>query len=230
MPGSAAAAAVTDAYRTRLLILRGRLLAMLTAAWSATVTAEAIDAGVAMWAPSAATLTTRAQLAAAGLSVDYLAGYVGAELDEPPTRVALALAGYAGRTAGGRDLGPVLHSWLPVVIKGRIARGADPGDALAAGLYRANRMTGSLVTDAARDALADAMLADDRVTGWQRVTRPTTCPFCRRLASRGAVYKRDTVTFRSHPHCACTAEPVVRNVPQRFTRPLPATPAVPAAA
>lgn len=44
--------------------------------------------------------------------------------------------------------------------------------------------------------------------GYQRITSPTACAFCKMLAGRGAVYGEETVKFRAHDHCVCQSEPV----------------------
>lgn len=44
--------------------------------------------------------------------------------------------------------------------------------------------------------------------GWARIPEPGACAFCRMLASRGAVYKRNTGNFHSHNRCRCTARAV----------------------
>ena len=41
---------------------------------------------------------------------------------------------------------------------------------------------------------------------WRRVTDGKPCAFCAMLASRGPVYSEDTVNFRAHRVCGCTAE------------------------
>jgi hypothetical protein len=49
---------------------------------------------------------------------------------------------------------------------------------------------------------------DPASRGWQRMTRPGACRFCRALASRGGVYTRQSVRFAAHgPKCNCVAAP-----------------------
>jgi len=45
--------------------------------------------------------------------------------------------------------------------------------------------------------------------GWVRIPEPGACAFCRMLASRGAVYKKNTGNFRSHNRCRCSARPAM---------------------
>lgn len=49
---------------------------------------------------------------------------------------------------------------------------------------------------------------DSAARGWQRVTSPGACRFCRALADRGGVYTRRSVRFAAHgPTCNCAAVP-----------------------
>lgn len=58
-----------------------------------------------------------------------------------------------------------------------------------------------------RDTIRLNSHRDPDSVGWARVAGDS-CGFCRMLAGRGAVYKRETATFASHPNCDCTAKPV----------------------
>lgn len=49
---------------------------------------------------------------------------------------------------------------------------------------------------------------DPAAVGWRRNTSGATCKFCTFLAGRGAVYRKATAGFASHPSCDCTASPV----------------------
>ena len=58
-----------------------------------------------------------------------------------------------------------------------------------------------------RDTIIRNRQKDSESVGWRRV-QGDSCPFCRLLADRGAVYREATARFASHPHCDCGAEPV----------------------
>jgi hypothetical protein len=66
------------------------------------------------------------------------------------------------------------------------------------------------VVDAARATITDAVATDPEAVGWARVAKPTACAFCRLLTTRGGVYTSETVKFRAHNGCSCTAEPVFK--------------------
>ncbi len=62
-----------------------------------------------------------------------------------------------------------------------------------------------------RDTILQNSHRDPESVGWKRITSPGACGFCRMLAHRGAVYRRDTAQFAAHwPECHCTAAPVFR--------------------
>lgn len=63
-----------------------------------------------------------------------------------------------------------------------------------------------LVLQPGRDTVYEATKRDG--TGYARIPEPGACPFCLMLASRGAVYTKDTVLHTSslhkyHDHCRC---------------------------
>lgn len=52
----------------------------------------------------------------------------------------------------------------------------------------------------------------DRDSGrWRRVTDGEPCAFCAMLATRGPVYREETVGFETHEHCGCGGEIVYGN-------------------
>ena len=58
----------------------------------------------------------------------------------------------------------------------------------------------------ASQASAYAASRPGRPVGWLRVSDGEPCAFCAMLVGRGPVYKVDTVRFRAHGYCGCTAE------------------------
>ena len=75
----------------------------------------------------------------------------------------------------------------------------------------ASQLGGSMgrhVLNGGRETITRSIDGDDRCLGWARVTDAEPCPFCAMLASRGPVYKDQTVRFLAHDHCTCGAEPV----------------------
>lgn len=58
-----------------------------------------------------------------------------------------------------------------------------------------------------RDTIQQSSIRDPAASGWHRETRPGACGFCRLLAGRGAVYKKETADFAAHGDCYCVAAP-----------------------
>jgi len=61
--------------------------------------------------------------------------------------------------------------------------------------------------DGARNTVRSNAIRDPQASGWKRIAHGETCDFCLMLVGRGGVYKRETVTFKSHAGCNCTAAP-----------------------
>jgi hypothetical protein len=80
---------------------------------------------------------------------------------------------------------------------------ARPGTALSTTLGTASR----IALDGGRTTTLDTVKADPVAVGWYRVTDGNPCAFCALLASRGVVYKADTVNFQAHNDCGCTSAP-----------------------
>lgn len=66
------------------------------------------------------------------------------------------------------------------------------------------------IARSARETIRRNNHNDPQGRGWRRLTHGDTCKFCRMLASRGAVFKRDTARFAAHTDCDCTAQPVFK--------------------
>ena len=85
---------------------------------------------------------------------------------------------------------------------------------LAQAEKKAEAVAQKLVTDQGRGTVQNAVQRDRQAVAWARSAALGACAFCQMLAIRGAVYKRDTVDFRSHDGCHCMAVPVWKG--QRF--------------
>lgn len=83
----------------------------------------------------------------------------------------------------------------------KVVPDADSARVLLAGTLVRHVMNGS------SDTIVGNTRTDPTAVGWERHVRGDACGFCRMLAGRGGVYRRDTVTFRSHDHCNCVAAP-----------------------
>lgn len=59
------------------------------------------------------------------------------------------------------------------------------------------------------DSITGNAQDDAEAVGWRRFARGEgSCPFCRMLADKGAVYSAETARFAAHTSCHCVAAPV----------------------
>lgn len=73
------------------------------------------------------------------------------------------------------------------------------------------------VADALRDTVIENAKTDGEAVGYQRFTRGVdACPFCRLLADKGAIFKKETAYFAAHTDCHCLAGPVFKNQKERY--------------
>lgn len=76
-----------------------------------------------------------------------------------------------------------------------------------AALERVSSATSRIVGRAHSLTVVQNTRVDPQAKGWRRIGNGGTCRFCRMLIDRGAVYRKDSATFKSHYHCKCTAAP-----------------------
>lgn len=98
------------------------------------------------------------------------------------------------------------------------ARGLATEAAHRNGYVKVAGSAAQLVLGGGRSTLLGAIRDDRAAQGWQRVTDPSPCAFCRMIAGRGPIFKDQAgADFQAHGHCGCTAEPHFEG-----SRPLPA--------
>lgn len=93
-----------------------------------------------------------------------------------------------------------------VKIRRGVAWASEPlnmGDAAAAEARMAQLMR-SEMTRPYRDTTLRNGARDGQFVGYKRIARAASCGFCKALAARGAVYRKDTVYFAAHDSCQCT--------------------------
>jgi hypothetical protein len=131
-------------------------------------------------------------------------GRVGADVAADWYDIVRADAAAAGRFRAE----PVLLDQAEQIDRTvRRAAGALFTDSPAGVLTALKGPIGKYTVAPARATIVQATWADPAASGWARVTRAGSCGFCRMLAQRGAVYRKDTATFASHSHCNCAAVP-----------------------
>jgi hypothetical protein len=91
----------------------------------------------------------------------------------------------------------------------RALRAGKPYEvAMQNGLVEVSGAVSRLALQGGRDTIEQAVMRDPSALGWARVASANACGFCAMLASRGPVYKEETVDFEAHDHCTCGSEPV----------------------
>lgn len=213
MPASERSLQVTDAYRGRLALLADRVAGLTLQRWQQNVTLTSLDKSHAVWLAGTVAALAQAQRAGVNLTAAYLAAFISSEVGrrvDPPNVDATRFAGFA---EDGQPLAVPLSKTL-IGVKAALKDGKAPTDALAEQAHRAVRLVSSAVTSAPRAALADQIATHPMIEGWRRVTRGG-CGACLAAAAHG--YQRHE-PMQVHSHCHCTAEPVLRDVPDRAPR------------
>lgn len=210
MPPSEQAAQATDAYRLRLVQVRDSTATAVgdgLVAVSLDLAPTRLDRALRDWQASSAELVEGARLRAAQASHGYLTAYLGTVGAMAPTAEDPAAVDAAAKLLGARK-----------ALLYLLGRGDGRPAAQRYGRYVAERQARTLVAVAARDVLASGIRRSPQIVGWRRVTSTSTCDRCAKQS--GHVYA-DHAPFASHDSCRCTAEPVIRGVPERLTRAAP---------
>lgn len=213
MASSPEARAITDVYRRRLASIRTFAEQTTARAWQA-VDPEAIDESLPPVLAGVEAALTAAQTEAARSAGLYLSTFLTAETGDV-VDVPVDTTRYAGRTRDGRPVSDVL-ALGGVAMKLARSAGQNPAAVSLAGLARTVRAVRTEAVDAGRAAQADAMDSHERVSGYYRATSAEPCGAC--LALAGRRFSTGDV-FPIHGACACTAEPIVRGVPDRYAPP-----------
>jgi len=96
----------------------------------------------------------------------------------------------------------------PITTKVATRDGLPPEEAAQKALEATLGEVTRIVLQGGRDTIIETVREDREAIGWARITDADPCAFCAMLASRGAVYKEDTVGFEAHRNCGCSVEPV----------------------
>ena len=141
---------------------------------------------------------------------------------ETSRRLATAYVGEYGRVEAGVELvagrpgvdrqrvAYEAHVDAVVMTKARIAAGMSPEEAWRIQSAISYGKLGQLVLDAGRQTITTSSFKYSGRRGrWRRVSDGAPCAFCAMLVGRGPVYQEQTVQFRAHNHCGCSAELVL---------------------
>lgn len=141
---------------------------------------------------------------------------------ETSRRLATAYVGEYGRAEAGVELVAgrpgvdpqrvafEAHVDAVVMTKARIAAGMSPEEAWRIQSAISYGKLGQMVLDAGRQTITTSSFKYSGRRGrWRRVSDGAPCAFCAMLVGRGPVYQEQSVQFRAHNHCGCTAELVL---------------------
>lgn len=206
MASSDAAARLTEAHRLAQVDVSTRTVGMMARAWDAVMDPFDLDVTTPEWLRLGdAIVRTQAQTSAR-LSARYYSLFRRLELDATfPVEPVVNLPAEQVATSL-RVTGPVAAQ------RAQVSETTER--AMQIGRSMSSRSASRLALSGGRDTISGAIAGDPRCVGYARATGGLACSFCSMLASRGAVYKADTVTFRAHDGCNCTAEPRFDNAPE----------------
>lgn len=196
------------------MLLRGRAAAAAVTAWQQ-VTADDIDATVAVAVAGLSSVLEQHQATAVRLTNRYAQQFVADELGRPRRIAAAPVDRWAG---GSRVDGKTLSQAIGngnIAAKAMIAQGMAPEAAVRAAGAQLLRNAGEEVMHPARAAMTEIVRETDVITGYRRVASGGACAACLALMD-GAT--RDE-PLEVHDHCSCTGEPVVRGVRETIVRP-----------
>ncbi len=195
---------LTEAHRLAQVNVSDATTRLMARAWDASIDPlNLADDGRFLRLGSAIVRTQAVQSAA--VSARYYTAYRQVETGEAVLVEALADLPADQVMTSLRVTGPVAA---------QRAQAIHPTErAMQIGRSMSSRAAARLSLSAGRQTISTAITGDARCIGYARATSGVACAFCAMLASRGAVYKSDTVDFRAHDGCNCTAEPRFGNQP-----------------
>lgn len=97
----------------------------------------------------------------------------------------------------------------PVAFKKHMAISEDPLASMRVMESQLSGTAASQALDGDRETFMATFRERPQLVGYRRVARPGACAFCLMLASRGAVYDKNSADFQAHkPNCRCFASPL----------------------
>lgn len=181
-------------------------VAALAARQMTTLARGADPADIDAWWDSTATRALRIISVAAGVTATMGARYLRqhAAIEGVNVTPIRTLPNMAAVTTSLRVMGPV-------AFKTHMRLSGSETASLRIMVEQLSGTASSRALDGQRNTVMSTFAERDQLVGWRRITSGDPCDFCARLASRGAVYSKETVAFQAHkPRCRCTPEPLYR--------------------
>lgn len=214
MASTAEGATLTAAHRQAQLALSRQTMTQATVLWQMLDVAD-LDAKSDQWMA----LQVRAILAGRGMSASMAAQYMRlyrtVEIGEALTEakgfrmvggLLLPESDVVARTALLQAIETSMRVTGPVRVKQSLGAGKSAEAAMNDGLSSMLGATQRQVLDGGREVTTGHAKYDPRAEGVARVASANACAFCMMLASRGAVYTRESAAFVTHDGCGCSYE------------------------
>lgn len=161
----------------------------------------ALDATSRAWLDSAVPIVIGQRRVSASLAAAYLDAIKKAALGADAVLGAVLDAGISEE-----QVVTSLTVTGPVSVKSATARGVSVVEAMESGAVGVARAGSRMVLGGGRETVLRTVAADG--VGWARITSGKPCAFCAMLASRGAVYGRESGAFQAHDGCHCGVQPL----------------------
>lgn len=205
---------ITDAYRRKLFAIYTQA-GLITKQAFAHVDQHDLDGTYQPFATRTVAALEVLQRTGIALTAAYVAAYVGSEHGRPAGPPPVLDLSSVGVAEHGAAMSEAIQSPL-IGIKGAIKHGKPAAAALDEGGARVVRLVQSAALHAPRQALATEIRTSPLLVGWRRVTSGG-CGAC--LAAASGLTQPDHQPLKVHPHCHCTAEPVVKDASDLVRRP-----------
>jgi hypothetical protein len=212
MPASERSLLLTDVYRARLNDLRDRLALAAQRGWNVRI--DRLDESFQEWLNRVVPVTRTMNALAGRFALAYLGQFIAAETGRPAPAPPAVDMPAVENARDGRPLAEAFRSPL-IRILVALKDGQQPDEAIMHGFNAAMRIVPEEPAAQARETLAATIQQDDRIIGWRRVTAGG-CLAC--VAASDVTYG-DAEPLLVHDGCQCTAEPIVRGVRDRVSRP-----------
>lgn len=202
MATTAASRRLTEAHRLSQARLGAQTVQAMLAIWPL-LDFEDLDGTEQRWIRAALPIIRGQRVTSARLAANYMRVFRRLELPGAPD-VPPMLA----ETIPEAQLAASLHVTGPVAVKTHMRVSPIAARAMEIGRTMSAASSMRHVLDGGRHTITDTVLIDERAAGWARTLSGKACPFCRMIASRGPVFRENSVDFEAHDHCSCGAEPV----------------------
>lgn len=203
MAATVAGRRLTEAHRLAQARLGAQTVGRMRTVWPLLNAAD-LDATFERWLQVTMPIIRAQRTTSARLAANYMTTFKSLEVGSPaPVVLAESVATDLLATS--------LLVTGPVQIKRALATGVTLTKAVSTAEAASAAAAMRHALNGGRETIVEMARVDRQALGWARAASGRACAFCALLASRGPVYRKDTVGFQAHDHCSCTAEPVYRD-------------------